>query len=163
MVQLNVITAPVSKRSGIVTLAACGLAALVLTTLVSAMWGTLVATNLRTNPGVPWASLVMAVVLWLLWLYAGGRWPPKGTAHARQVSLRARPVSGRSRLPTRPTAPPTVPRWSGTRRRPPRATPGRAAAPAPGVEGPEDEAEGAFPKIFDIKVLSMFMSRSYAD
>jgi hypothetical protein len=39
-----------------------------------------------------------------------------------------------------------------------------AGAPAPGVEGPEDEAEvGAFPKIFDIKVLNMFMSRSYAD
>lgn len=35
-----------------------------------------------------------------------------------------------------------------------------AGAPAPGVEGPEDEAEaGAFPKIFDIKVLNMFMSR----
>lgn len=89
------ITAPVSKRSGIGKLTVCGLAALLLTTLVSAMWGTMVGTNLRTNPGVPWASLVMAVVLWLLWQYAGGRWPPRGTAHARQVSLRARPVSGR--------------------------------------------------------------------
>jgi hypothetical protein len=44
------------------------------------------------------------------------------------------------------------------------ATEEEAAAPAPGVEGPEDEAEaGAFPKIFDIKVLNMFISRSYAD
>jgi hypothetical protein len=35
-----------------------------------------------------------------------------------------------------------------------------AGAPAPGVEGPEDEAGvGAFPKIFDIKVLNNFISR----
>ena len=40
-----------------------------------------------------------------------------------------------------------------------------AGAPAPGVEGTEDEAEagvGSFPKIFDIKVLNNFMSRSSA-
>ena len=39
-----------------------------------------------------------------------------------------------------------------------------AGVPAP-VEGPEDEAEageGSFPKIFDIKVLNNFMSRSSA-
>ena len=72
-----------------------GLLALVLTTLISAIWGALLATNLNTSPGVPWAAGVMAGFLWLAWQYAGGRWRPRRTSEARRLSLRATPVGGR--------------------------------------------------------------------
>jgi membrane protease YdiL (CAAX protease family) len=36
----------------------------------------------------------MALLLWLLWTYLGGRWPPRRTAAARRRGLRARPLPG---------------------------------------------------------------------
>jgi membrane protease YdiL (CAAX protease family) len=36
----------------------------------------------------------MAVLLWVMWQYAGGRWWPSKTSHARRAHLRANPVSG---------------------------------------------------------------------
>jgi len=36
----------------------------------------------------------MAVVLWLLWQYLGGRWWPRSTSEVRKLDLRANPVSG---------------------------------------------------------------------
>jgi membrane protease YdiL (CAAX protease family) len=37
----------------------------------------------------------MAVLLWVMWQYAGGRWWPSKTSHVRRAHLRANPVSGR--------------------------------------------------------------------
>ena len=64
-------------------LGAVGLLALALTTFASAAWGALLAMNLRTSPGVPWAAMVMAGLLWLAWQYAGG------TVKFRKVRIRA--------------------------------------------------------------------------
>lgn len=61
----------------------------------SLIWGGLLVANLRTTPAVPWAAAVMAVVLWLLWSYLGGRWWPARTSAARRGLLRARPVPAR--------------------------------------------------------------------
>jgi len=69
--------------------------ALVLTTFVSGLWSALVVVNLQRNPIAPWSAVVMAVLLWVMWQYAGGRWWPSKTSHLRRVHLRANPVSGR--------------------------------------------------------------------
>jgi len=70
-----------------------GLLALVVTTAVSGLWSALVVANLKISPAVPWASPAMAVLLWVMWRYAGGRWWPNQTAHARRLYLRANRVS----------------------------------------------------------------------
>ena len=59
------------------------------------IWGSLLAANFRSSPrAVPWSVAVMAVVLWLLWQYLGGRWSPRSTSQSRKRALRANPVSG---------------------------------------------------------------------
>jgi membrane protease YdiL (CAAX protease family) len=73
-----------------------GVLALALTTFVSGLWAVLLLTNLRTSPTIPWAVVVMALLLWLMWQYAGGRWWPRKTSHARRAYLRASPVSVRA-------------------------------------------------------------------
>jgi len=60
------------------------------------VWGALVVSNLRTSPAIPWAVPVMAILLWLMWLYLGGKWWPRSTAEARRRYLRANRVSGRT-------------------------------------------------------------------
>jgi len=69
--------------------------ALVLTTFVSGLWSGLVVVNLQRNAIVPWSAAVMAVLLWVMWQYAGGRWWPSKTSHLRRAHLRANPVSRR--------------------------------------------------------------------
>lgn len=57
-------------------------------------WGVLLAANFRNTPrAMPWSVVAMAVVLWLLWQYLGGRWWPHSTSQARKQDLRANPVS----------------------------------------------------------------------
>ena len=51
--------------------------------------------NIKTTPAIPWAVLIMAPVLWLLWQYLGGKGWPRSTSEARRNYLRANPVSGR--------------------------------------------------------------------
>jgi membrane protease YdiL (CAAX protease family) len=67
--------------------------ALVLTLLPGGVWGALLIANLRTSPTIPWAVVVMALLLWSMWQYLGGKWWPRGTSAARRRLLRARPVS----------------------------------------------------------------------
>ena len=57
------------------------------------VWTVLISSNLATTPAIPWAVVVMALVLWLLWQYLDGRWWPRSTSEARRSHLRARPVS----------------------------------------------------------------------
>jgi membrane protease YdiL (CAAX protease family) len=58
------------------------------------VWGALLVANLKTDPAIPWAVPVMALVLWLMWKYLGGSWWPRRTSEARQRYLRAKPVPG---------------------------------------------------------------------
>jgi len=57
------------------------------------IWGALLVTNLKSTPAVPWAVPIMAVVLYLFWLYLSGRGWPRSTVEARRRLLRANPVS----------------------------------------------------------------------
>jgi membrane protease YdiL (CAAX protease family) len=60
------------------------------------VWAALFISNLKTSPQIPWAVVVMAVVLWVMWKYLGGKWWPRSTSEARHRYLRARCVSGRA-------------------------------------------------------------------
>ena len=71
-----------------------GILAFVLTVLAGGVWTVLLISNAATTPAVPWAVAVMALLLWLMWQYLGGRWRPRSTSEARRSYLRARPLSG---------------------------------------------------------------------
>jgi membrane protease YdiL (CAAX protease family) len=62
------------------------------------LWSALIVLNLRTTPRVPWSVPVMVLVLYLLFLYLNGRWPPVWSAVARKRSLRANMVAPRIAL-----------------------------------------------------------------
>lgn len=58
------------------------------------VWGALLFGNLATTPAIPWSVAVMAVVLWLMWQYLGGKWWPRSTSETRRLCLRANRVPG---------------------------------------------------------------------
>jgi len=72
-----------------------GALAVVMTALVSGVWTGLLVVNLKISPAIPWSTVVMAGLLWLLWSYLGGRWAPKSTQLARRRLLRGGPLPAR--------------------------------------------------------------------
>jgi membrane protease YdiL (CAAX protease family) len=74
--------------------ASLGILALALTVLAGGVWSALLIANLTISPAIPWAVVVMGLLLWLLWQNLGGRWGPRRTSEARRRSLRANPVRG---------------------------------------------------------------------
>jgi membrane protease YdiL (CAAX protease family) len=67
--------------------------ALLLTVVAGGIWTALLLANLGTTPAVPWAVAAMALVLWSIWSYLGGKWPPERTREVRRRYLRARRLS----------------------------------------------------------------------
>jgi membrane protease YdiL (CAAX protease family) len=82
-----------SLRDRLLTIALLGVAALVVTVLAGGVWSALLIANLTTSPAIPWAVVVMSLLLWLGWQYLGGRWGPRSTSEWRRRSLRANPVA----------------------------------------------------------------------
>ena len=72
-----------------------GILAFVLTVGAGGVWTVLLISNLTTSPAIPWAVFVMALLLWLMWQYLGGKWRPASTSEARRRYLRARLLPGR--------------------------------------------------------------------
>ena len=72
-----------------------GILAVVLTLLVGGTWTALLIGNLALSPAIPWAVVVMALLLWFMWRYLDGAWWPRRTSSARHRALRATPVPGR--------------------------------------------------------------------
>jgi membrane protease YdiL (CAAX protease family) len=56
-------------------------------------WNALITINLRTSPTLPWAVVLMAFVLWVMWQYLGGRGWPRSTSETRRKYLRAGPLA----------------------------------------------------------------------
>jgi membrane protease YdiL (CAAX protease family) len=79
----------------ILTVFRSAIMALLITAYGQGIWGALVVSNLRTSPKIPWAVGVMAILLWLMWQYLGGRWWPRSTSNFRRSLLRANPVPRR--------------------------------------------------------------------
>lgn len=76
-----------SKRTlGVVISAIVGV---IVALVPGGIWTALLVANLALSPAIPWAVVVMALLLWLLWHYLGGRWGPHSTAEARHRALRA--------------------------------------------------------------------------
>jgi len=50
-----------------------GLLAFAITILAGGIWTALLVTNLQSSPAVPWSVPAMALLLWLMWSYLGGR------------------------------------------------------------------------------------------
>jgi membrane protease YdiL (CAAX protease family) len=65
-----------------------------ITVFGAGVWAALATVNLAGTAGIPWSVPAMAVLLWLMWQYLGGRWWPRSTSAARRLCLRANPVSG---------------------------------------------------------------------
>jgi membrane protease YdiL (CAAX protease family) len=56
-------------------------------------WSVLLSINFRNGPSaVPWSVAAMAIVLWLLWQYLGGKGWPHSTSETRRRYLRANHV-----------------------------------------------------------------------
>ncbi len=70
-----------------------GILAFVLTVFAGGVWTVLLISNIVTSPAIPWSVAVMALLLWLMWQYLGGRWWPRGTSQSRHRYLRATPLS----------------------------------------------------------------------
>ena len=75
-----------------------GLLAFAITSLAGGIWSALLVTNLRSSPAVPWSVPAMALLLWLMWSYLGGRGWPRSTSEARRLYLRANRRSSRTYL-----------------------------------------------------------------
>jgi membrane protease YdiL (CAAX protease family) len=71
-----------------------GALAFVVTVVAGGIWIILLISNGAISPAIPWAVVVMALLLWLMWQYLGGKWWPRSTSEARRRYLRARPLSG---------------------------------------------------------------------
>src|SRR5215467_12725238 len=69
-----------------------GLVALAITFLAGGIWTTLLVVNLENSPTVPWSVPAMAVLLWLMWSYLGGKGWPRSTSAARRCYSRANRV-----------------------------------------------------------------------
>jgi membrane protease YdiL (CAAX protease family) len=82
-----------SLASRMVRVVWSGILAFGLTVLAGGIWSALILINLVTSPAIPWAVVVMALVLWLMWQYLDGKWWPASTSQARHRNLRGRPVS----------------------------------------------------------------------
>jgi len=65
------------------------LLALAITAVAGGVWSVLLVANLRGSPAIPWSVPVMAILLWLMWIYLGGRGWPRSTSDARRRYLRA--------------------------------------------------------------------------
>jgi membrane protease YdiL (CAAX protease family) len=77
----------------IMTVVGTGFLALLITMLAGGVWTSLLVANLATSPAIPWAVVAMALLLWLLWQYLGGRWWPSSTSAVRHRLRRTDPVS----------------------------------------------------------------------
>jgi membrane protease YdiL (CAAX protease family) len=85
-----------SLSGRIMAVAWAGILGFLIIVFGAGVWAALVASNLRTSPAVPWAVPAMALVLWLMWLYLGGKYWPRSTSQARRRYLRANPVSAQA-------------------------------------------------------------------
>jgi membrane protease YdiL (CAAX protease family) len=75
-----------------------GLLAFAITVLAGGIWSALLVANLRSSPAMPWSVPLMAILLWLIWSYLGGKGWPRSTSAARHYYLRANRRSARTYL-----------------------------------------------------------------
>jgi hypothetical protein len=83
---------PARRYRALVVSGGIGLA---ITFVPQGIWSALIASNLRLTPRVPWAVLVMTVMLAIAGRYLRGRWPKSRTSGTRRGLLRPTAVPRR--------------------------------------------------------------------
>lgn len=73
----------------LVSFGRAAITALAIALIPQGIWSALLVTNLKLNPRVPWAVVVIVALLALMWRYLGGAFPPARTARARRRHMRA--------------------------------------------------------------------------
>jgi len=73
----------------VATIVRAAVAAFVIALVPQGVWSALIVINLRVSPRMPWAVGLMAVLLWAMWRYLGGSFPPHRTSEWRRLHLRA--------------------------------------------------------------------------
>jgi CAAX prenyl protease-like protein len=63
--------------------------ALLIALVPQGVWSALILINLKVSPTVPWAVALMGGLLWAMWRYLGGAFPPRRTSESRRRHLRA--------------------------------------------------------------------------
>src|SRR5437867_622346 len=76
-------------RSKLATVVRATVVAFAIALLPQGLWSALILFNLKVSPTVPWAVVLMAGLLWMMWRYLGGTYPPRRTAETRRRHLRA--------------------------------------------------------------------------
>lgn len=71
-----------------------GISAFFIVVVTGGIWSGLILVNMKVSPRIPWAVVVMGMILWMEWQYLGGKCWPRSTAEARRRYLRANPVPG---------------------------------------------------------------------
>ena len=84
-----------SLAARVLRVAGFGVLAFAIAVVAGGIWSALLVTNFRISPAVPWSVPGMAILLWLMWGYLGGKGWPRITAEARRRYLRANRRSGR--------------------------------------------------------------------
>ena len=77
----------ITRRVG--TVARATVVALFIALAPQGVWSALILINLKVSPTVPWAVAVMAGLLWAMWRYLDGAFPPHRTSESRRLHLRA--------------------------------------------------------------------------
>lgn len=80
-----------ARSAGIFVMAA--IVALLITAYGQGLWGVLVLANLRFHRELPWAAVLMALLLAILILYLAGYGWPASTSTARRALMRWNPVA----------------------------------------------------------------------
>jgi membrane protease YdiL (CAAX protease family) len=74
------------------------LLAFAITILGGGIWTALLVANLSSSAAFPWSVPAMALLLWVMWGYLGGKGWPRSTSEARRRYLRANRRSARTYL-----------------------------------------------------------------
>jgi Type II CAAX prenyl endopeptidase Rce1-like len=77
----------IARRLG--TIVRATVAASVIALAPQGVWSALILANINVSPRVPWAVVLMVGLLWAMWRYLGGAFPPRRTSESRRLHLRA--------------------------------------------------------------------------
>jgi CAAX prenyl protease-like protein len=77
----------IARRFGMIVRAT--VVAFVIALAPQGVWSVLILANIKVSPSVPWAVVLMAGLLWAMWRYLGGAFPPRRTSESRRLHLRA--------------------------------------------------------------------------
>src|SRR3974390_375144 len=73
-----------------------GFVAFAITAVGQGLWGVMVMANLKFTPAVPWAAMVMPLILLAMAAFLTGRSWPRAGAAARRALVPLRPVTARA-------------------------------------------------------------------